>query len=415
MKQVIYSKFSNERNYRFAIRTDILEDENGKRCVQKVCAYPEGQLHMAELYRWYQLFSKVYEGTRLNYNKCEIITGGVELEYVEGRSMEEYLEKVEREQGVEAMAELFRSYLRWLRDMHASQDFEETAKFRNVFGDFQADAKALNLKCAPATNIDLVCGNILLHDGVGTVIDYEWSFDFPIPANFLIYRNIFYFQEHAGRDYLINYNFYEEMGITPEELQAYNKMEEYLQRYVCRDHIPVRDLYDEISPGLIPADLPEYCDAVQVYYESGEGFREEHSRKFPIRKQAAAGVLSLKPRWKHLRIDPGSLTGIVEIERLEVDGQDQTEQICVSGGTRNGRYLCLSREDPGFFLPELPEGAKELTFSFKIWHAAQEPMKKTEEWLGQLESQNRTICEMQNTKVWKAYQKYRDMVERKHE
>lgn len=27
MKQIIYSKFSNERNYRFAIRTDICEDE----------------------------------------------------------------------------------------------------------------------------------------------------------------------------------------------------------------------------------------------------------------------------------------------------------------------------------------------------------------------------------------------------
>ena len=30
MKQIIYSKFSNERNYRFAIRTDICEDENGQ-------------------------------------------------------------------------------------------------------------------------------------------------------------------------------------------------------------------------------------------------------------------------------------------------------------------------------------------------------------------------------------------------
>ncbi len=38
MKQIIYSKFSNERNYRFAIRTDICEDENGQRSVRKVCS-----------------------------------------------------------------------------------------------------------------------------------------------------------------------------------------------------------------------------------------------------------------------------------------------------------------------------------------------------------------------------------------
>ena len=52
MKQIIYSKFSNERNYRFAIRTDIGEDENGQRRVRKVCSCAEGQLHMTELYGW---------------------------------------------------------------------------------------------------------------------------------------------------------------------------------------------------------------------------------------------------------------------------------------------------------------------------------------------------------------------------
>ncbi|MDO5424442.1 MAG: hypothetical protein Q4F41_12015 [Eubacteriales bacterium] len=413
--KVIYSKFSNERNYRFAIRTDICEEEDGTRFVRKVCAFPEGQLHMAELYRWYQVFSKACEGTWLNYNKCEIITGGVRLEYIEGQSLEEYLEEVEKEKGMEAMADLFRKYLYEIRDMHSGQVFEETAQFRNVFGEFQADAKALGLRCAPATNIDLVCGNILLHDNTGTVIDYEWSFDFPIPVNFLLYRNIFYFKEHAGRDYLRDYNFYKEMGITPEEIKAYDKMEENLQHYVCRDHIPVRDLYDTISPGLIEMDLRGHFENVQIYYDAGNGFREENSKRFPVRQKKVSGILELEPGWSALRIDPGSSSCFVEIMELSVDGQDMTERAGIAGGIRSGQYLCFEKDDPAIILGDLPQGAKKLAFSFQIWPVDELPMKKASEWVWQLELHSRVLSEMQNTKVWKVYQKYRDMVERKHE
>ncbi len=43
MAEIIYSKYSNERSRRFAIRTDILE-ENKKRWLQKKkLFYPEGK------------------------------------------------------------------------------------------------------------------------------------------------------------------------------------------------------------------------------------------------------------------------------------------------------------------------------------------------------------------------------------
>ena len=46
MKKVIYSKYSNERNHCLAIRTDILQDEDGVRYVQKLPEFPEGKLHV---------------------------------------------------------------------------------------------------------------------------------------------------------------------------------------------------------------------------------------------------------------------------------------------------------------------------------------------------------------------------------
>ena len=77
MKKVIYSKYSNERNHCLAIRTDILQDEDGVRYVQKLPEFPEGKLHVEAIYHWYQAFSRELEGTKLSYNVCSLIPIGV--------------------------------------------------------------------------------------------------------------------------------------------------------------------------------------------------------------------------------------------------------------------------------------------------------------------------------------------------
>ena len=48
MREVIYSKFSNERARAFSTRTDLIE-EDGKREVIKTALYPEGEEHIRRL------------------------------------------------------------------------------------------------------------------------------------------------------------------------------------------------------------------------------------------------------------------------------------------------------------------------------------------------------------------------------
>lgn len=418
MKQIIYSKFSNERNYRFAIRTDILEDETGGRTVRKVSIYPEGQMHTARLFHWYQYFTDAFSGEDLSFNRCTIVQGGVELEYAEGEPFDAYLDRIGKEKGIDAMADAFRAHLKWLRSLHQSQQFEETAGFREVFGDFRLNREERKLLCAPATDIDLICENIILNGENRTVIDYEWSFDFPIPVNYLLYRNIVYFREHAGRTYLLDYDFFGELGIDREEIAAYDAMEESLQKYICRDHVPVRDLYDAISPGHGAVDLWGHLEYVQVYFGAGNGaFYEERSVKLPVKEHAAKGTLLLEADQRELRIDPGTLPGFVEIQTLTLDGEDMTERLAIprDHGIRSGQFLCFTKEDPCFFLTELPAGAHELTFSFRLWPVDAVPMEKAAEWIWQLELHAQALKETQNTKIWRLYQKYRDMIERKPE
>ena len=49
------------------------------------------------------------------------------------------------------------------------------------------------------SNIDLVPANILILKDRQVVIDYEWTFDFPVPAGFILYRMIHYYLESDGK------------------------------------------------------------------------------------------------------------------------------------------------------------------------------------------------------------------------
>ena len=53
MEKIIFTKYSNERAKQFAIRTDILESEAGKRKVRKQACFAEGKNHIKNIASWY--------------------------------------------------------------------------------------------------------------------------------------------------------------------------------------------------------------------------------------------------------------------------------------------------------------------------------------------------------------------------
>ena len=65
------------------------------------------------------------------------------------------------------------------------------------------------------------------------MLDYEWTFRFPVPCHFIMYRMIQYYLESDGkRRMLKERNFYGKAGITEEELKIYAEMEKAFQAYI---------------------------------------------------------------------------------------------------------------------------------------------------------------------------------------
>ena len=49
------------------------------------------------------------------------------------------------------------------------------------------------LQCGRYTNIDMILPNVLIEGREKKLIDYEWVFDFPIPAHYVAFRILYYY------------------------------------------------------------------------------------------------------------------------------------------------------------------------------------------------------------------------------
>ena len=122
MSRIIYSKFSNERCRRFAIRTDIVEGEK-ERFVVKRAVYPEGEAHVKQLPLWNEKLSACYARIPFQVNACQLSGDGVRLQYVEGETLEEHLDALlEAGQTEEAIRQL-KAYLHQIESVYSDEAF----------------------------------------------------------------------------------------------------------------------------------------------------------------------------------------------------------------------------------------------------------------------------------------------------
>ena len=249
---VIYTRFSNERRRSFAIRTAIRVQKDGSLAVEKSACYPEGVHHTGSMEEYGRELMALYEGTKLQINRILPVdskeqAGTVRFEFLEGRQT---LEQRALELYADGRSEEAFSLIRELTALineKATEPFAVTPEFEAVF---QIGHYAREAVSAPITDLDMTPENILVsEDGTQwTLIDYEWTFRFPIPAEFVAYRAWHYFLAKAGveeEDTIL-----EAEGFDTRARELFSIMEKSAQAYIKGSHVPLRELYSSISPGL---------------------------------------------------------------------------------------------------------------------------------------------------------------------
>ena len=412
--ETIYAKFSNERAQEFAICTEICEDASGKRTVRKLPAEKSASAHIRNLEKISRELAGLYGREGLQLNTCEVKGDGVSLEYLRGETLEERLDSLLEQDRIEELEKLFFTYIDKVRHIHEGEMYFKTPEFVQVFGDVPVSETC---RCCGMSNIDLVPANILIDKERVSIIDYEWTFRFPIPCNFILYRMIHYYLESDGkRRALKELDFYSKAGITAEELETYAVMERNFQKYMEGEHHSLLSMYDEVSPGKV--DVLSYYEQLriasaerklQVFYDRGKDFREEDSVIYPMGRNGVAMQIPVPAGVRRLRLDPGEAVGGLWLKTIALDDTTGTSYTTNGFPIEDGKYY-FGAGDPQFIVSEIPTGEHTLRFEIEVMKEQEardgfwkEFARASAEKDQEIQQLKRKIREMENTKVWKLY------------
>ena len=409
MAELIYSKFSNERDRRFAIRTDIYE-ENGERFVKKAAVYQEGLSHVNNLERWYQELGELYEKYPFSCNVCTLEKDGARFEYVTGITLEELLDFMLSDGNVEEAKKRLSEYLIDVKRALSQKNFVMTEEFAKVFGNVQLPE---GFFCAPVTNIDMVCGNLVLAE-TPVVLDYEWTFDFPIPVEFVLYRIIHYYEKTHRPDEVQSFlSLYEEFGITEELKNVFSVMEKNFQAYIKGSHIPTREMFGAMTPGLKGAQK-DGDGKLQIYFSLGQGYCEEDSIKLAIKESLAQHIIDIPKGCTDLRIDPGDLACAVKVRKLAFDGSiGDLKTAAIAEGGVFGEWIYIAKFDPNISGIRVPADAGKLELDLEIYPENEIVLNHTIQKMNEMSVQVQKLEALKNTVFGKIYRKCRNLIKRK--
>ena len=139
----------------------------------------------------------------------------VQLEYLEGCTLEEMLDECLEEEDLESFRKLFYEYMN----------------------------KISYRPQQPVSDYDLVFGNIIVDkEGRWNLIDYEWTFEECVDSNALAFRALYCYQMGDGkRKGLPVEEFLKELGISEEAAQEYRAGTRF-QKAVTGNRVSVSDM-----------------------------------------------------------------------------------------------------------------------------------------------------------------------------
>lgn len=418
MNELVFAKFSPERREEYRLITELWKDEGGHILVQKRAHTPEASAHLASIARKQQLLSGFY-GNIAGINRCILCENGtLAIEYLDGPSLEQILDRKREGEGLDAAAMELKKQLDSLIPVERQEPFCLTEAFQKWFG--TPPVVPDEWMCLPVSNLDMIPSNVIFRGTQRVLLDYEWTFDFPVPADFLRYRVVFYyfFRHAAGLEISDRAAFYARFGIKPAELPFWQKMEEHFQTQILKTKAEAcapEKMEDRPADNVI-GSVHGDPDVLQIYWKQGNGWAEENSVRFDMDERTADLDIAVPAGTVCLRIDPGDVPCICEVEGLAVcrDGEAVPFELAVNGVLLHHRRILFFRADPqihlSFSAGETQEAAAEktggtapgtvLSLRLRTWGTAEEILQEAEE---QIRSMKARIDGIEASRAYRLY------------
>ncbi len=309
LNDIVYVKYSNDRDESFRIKTEIRENKDGIKTVCKIPMSKFSQNHIQKIYKNYLNLSAKYSDDIYRFNACRYDGYKTEFEFLDGKLLyDRVVEMIAAEDYDAVFAETDKLYNMLNKD---SVYFIPCRKFKEVFGNVSLPAE---LKACTVGDIDLILQNIIIDaDGKYNILDYEWTFNFPVPVLYILFRSILYLSIDASNivPHTLIKELYSRYDLTDDIISEFTKMENSFQQYVLLGHIPMRQFSKN-------GQMKLFEKPIQIFEDVGNGFGISSMRNCDA-VLSPDGVINAKiyisEDVKRLRIDPGSKKCIVKVIR----------------------------------------------------------------------------------------------------
>ena len=350
MARIIYSKYCTERDKRFAISTSILQDKTG-RYVEKRPLFPEGKAHIKALTTFQRKLESLFKDSPLQIQPVQRFSEDACIfAYIEGQTLEQKINELLDQGGYEAAVSEIDRYFAMLRSACSGQAFKMTSEFKRIFGD---ETFSNDERCATINDIDYGFGNIVLSKDGMVLIDYEWCFEIPIPIDFILFRALLYYVYSSPKsDELLGRGIFARFGYSDADIEKYGRMEDRFQKYISGDGVSIADLKDtmlkktlNIHQMFAEHSVQDKNKAVQVYYDTGEGFSGDHSYWSEISRDAeniVVGIRGIPDGVLRVRFDVRKERCLLNILSIRDEDDRDLRDYCDINGTPLGRgvYVC---------------------------------------------------------------------------
>ena len=365
---VQYVKYSNDRKAEFRIKTVQRADAQEKtgKIIERHPLSKEAWKHIEHTAEVYRKLTERYMGGGLAVNRCCLERTGADnspllrLEYVEGRRLEELLDDCLERNDIDGFQRLFGEYLE-----------------RISYG-----------KEVKISNYDLIFANLIIPEDAEdknnkwNVIDYEWSFEKDIDIKEIAFRAVYcYLLENEKRNKLNLDLVMKKLDVTQADAEQYRRQEMAFQQYVTGKYLSMGQIREAIgNPVYTVEDFlrgqekADDRDRIQIYEDTGRGFREEQSF---FLDDAAEEQVYVTPEGmtelsvviaggrSALRIDPCSDFCMVYLKELKWNGTGLSvkgRQVQVNGFKAGENTYVFPTRDPNITvsLSGLPGGERNL-------------------------------------------------------
>ncbi|MCD7819720.1 MAG: hypothetical protein LUH07_11835 [Lachnospiraceae bacterium] len=402
---IVFTKFSNERDPRFRIRTDIVQEE--ERRIRKMASAPESAQHIADIYERYLLLEKDLAGSGIQINPCTYTGDSVWFPYRAGRTLEQRLDELLAKGLFDELEKEIAEYFSLFSSDGCSLLFSESREFTDIFG--HADLPQPQY-CRAVSDIDLVFSNAIETGNGYELIDYEWTFAFPVPIKYIEYRCLYYYMYgNVKRKILIERNLFERFSISPREQEQFAGMEKRFQKYILGDYTPIWKLYPLISEGVIEVEplvekesRQKKQRTVEVYFDDGRGFGSWNMQSYRVEKEESVTLSFLPPSGtRNIRVDPCTGSCVLRVNAVEQDGRELSWTS--NGLPADNGDIVFETEDPQLLFQPADSGRITITFFA-------EPLGGLARAI--LVYQHSRISQMEQTKAWRAYRKARKLLKK---